>query len=260
MSERVARGSVPSDLTSTSSDWVAGTSERLSIAPERSALLSERVQERAVVANSNSIRPSVRPSSPSVPSAITATAHDPWQEYAARIPEAPESGTVRGLYFTEIMRLVPSMRGNSRRRFVPFSKYPLREYMQLLIDAGRAAHPTKVPAQALQALGLTTFSAFSSSISGMSLLSSVGVDIERVLELVPKAYPLTVQPGRVEIVSRSAGEAVVQLRELWTYPESYHVGVWLGAMDILGIEGKIEVIRHGWCNVDFHVRWSRKER
>jgi uncharacterized protein (TIGR02265 family) len=211
--------------------------------------------ERASVANSNSVRPSARPVQPAATSSS-----DPWHEYVGRIQEAPESGTVRGLYFGEIMRLVPWLRASNTRRYLPFSKYPLREYMQLLVDAGRAAHPSKTPHNALQALGLTTYSTFASSIAGMSLLSSMAIDVERVLELAPRAYPLTITPGSVEIVSRTPGEAIVQLRNMWTFPESYHVGVWLGAMEILSVEGTIDVIRHGWCNVDFHLRWTRNGR
>lgn len=183
-------------------------------------------------------------------------ASDPWAEYVLRSQEAPEDGTVRGLYFTELLRLVPRLRAQQRRRYVPFSKYPLREYMRLLIDAARAAHPEKEPGRALCALGLTTYATFASSMAGSSLLSSVAMDQDRLLELAPLAYPLTIEPGVVEVVSRTQRTAVVKLRDVWTFPESYQVGVWLGAMEILGVDGSVEVIRHGWCSVDFYVRWT----
>jgi uncharacterized protein (TIGR02265 family) len=223
----------------------------------RSGAPAERTSTRpartAEVANSNGLRPSLRTS-------VAPPSQDPWKEYVARISEAPESGTVRGLYFSEMLRLAPMLRSTHQQRYVGFSKYPLRDYMQLLIDAGRTAHASKTPEQALYALGLTTYSTFASSISGMALLSSISVDIERVLDLVSRAYPLALEPSRVELVSRGTGVAVVQLRDVWTFPETYHVGVWLGGMDILGLEGEIDVIRHGWSSVDFHLKWRRKTR
>lgn len=223
--------------------------ERPSTKPER----RERPSRASEVANSNGLRPSLKAS-------VAPPSQDPWKEYAARIADAPESGTVRGLYFAEILRLAPMLRSMHQQRYVAFSKYPLRDFMQLLIDAGRTVHASKTPEQALYTLGLTTYSTFASSISGMALLSSIGIDIERVLDLVSRAYPLALEPSRVELVSRGIGEAVVQLRDVWTFPESYHVGVWLGGMDILGLTGEVDVIRHNWSSVDFHLKWRRKTR
>lgn len=210
--------------------------------------------DRGSIASSNSLRPSFWPAP------ATVEASDPWQEYVSRIAEAPETGTVRGLYFSEIMRLAPWLRGTARRRYVPFSKYPLREFMQLLVDAGRQAHPSKSPHEALRLLGMTTYSTFASSMAGVSLLSSVSIDIERILELTPHIYPLAIEPARIEIAHRAPGEAIIQLRDVWTFPESYQVGVWLGGMSFVGVDGTIDVIRHGWCNVDFHLRWTRNNR
>ncbi len=196
-------------------------------------------------------RASLRSSEPALGSIAPV---DRWQEYEARIFEAPENGTVRGMFFTEILRLAPGVRASHRRRYLPFSKYPLRDYMQLLVDAGRSAFPSHAPEEGLRELGRTAFPIFTSSMAGIALFGGVGTNYERVLELIPKAYPLTIEPCRVELVSRVDNEAVFKLRDLWTYPESYQVGVWLGGLQVLGLDGTIDVIRHSWCSVDFHVR------
>lgn len=185
-------------------------------------------------------------------------AEDPWQEYVARIAEAPESGTVRGLYFTEILRLAPDAMNAERRRFIPFSKYPLREFMRLLVDAGQLAHEGRDPADALQRLGRTTYTTFAASMAGMTLLAGLSVDIVRLLDLLPKIYPLTMDPGSARVLWRGEAEAVVHLRDLWTFPEAYQVGVWLGALEALDLIGTMDVIRHSWSSVDFHVRWQRR--
>lgn len=181
---------------------------------------------------------------------------DAWSEYVARIEEAPASGTVRGVFFNEILRLVPLLRASRRPRYLPFSKYPLREFMQLLVDGARIAHPMKSPESALSLLGLTTYATFASSMAGASLLASPAYHQGRVLELAPRAYPLALEPGGVEVVSYCSDEAVVKLRDVWPFPESFHRGVWLGAMQALGVTGSVDVIRHGWCHVDFHLRWG----
>ncbi len=205
-------------------------------------------------------RPSLRPSMrSSVPAPFSVRPPGPWEEYEARILEAPDNGTVRGMFFTEILRLAPGLRVTHKRRYLPFSKYPLRDYMQLLIDAGKSAHPTRTPEDGLRELGRTAYPTFTSSMAGIALFGGLSSNSERVLELIPKAYPLTVEPCRVELVSRGEREAVFKLRDLWTFPESYQLGVWLGGLQVLGVEGTIDVIRHSWCSVDFHVHWRLRE-
>jgi len=232
----------------------------LTVRPEsevaRASVRPSGIELRGSMATESAKPPGLRPRTPIPPFQGATGIADAWLECQARIQDAPDAGTVRGLYFSEILRLVPALRSCNRRRYVPFSKYPLREYMQLLVDAAQFAHPGKEPERALRELGMTTYGTFAASMAGASLLSSPAFHDGRLLDLAPQAYPLTIEPGSVEIVSRSTHDAVVKLRDLWTFPESFQKGVWLGAMRMLGIDGSIDVIRHGWCSVDFHVRWS----
>lgn len=201
-----------------------------------------------------SVRPRLSTFPSSVPPARSVFPGDPWADHVARVAEAPESGTVRGLFFTEVHRLVPALQ-SARTRYIPFGKYPLRDFMSLLIEAGRMAHPGKSPDESLRLLGLSMFSAFSSSIVGISLFS--GVTFERALDLAPQAYRHTIEPARVELVSRTSHEAVVKLRDVWAFPESFQVGVWTGGLVALKLNGSIECIRHSWSSVDFRLTFVR---
>lgn len=182
---------------------------------------------------------------------------DVFHEYALRINEAPEAGCVRGMFFSEIIRLVPNIPTSRRARYLPFSMYPLREFMQLLVDGARTIAPNRNPEETLRDLGRTAYETFASSMVGISLLSGAGTsESARVLALVPRAYAMLLEPGSAEVVSVTDREAVVKLRDVWSFPESYNVGAWLGALSVLNVEGTVDVIRHSWCNVDLHVRWS----
>lgn len=66
-------------------------------------------------------------------------------------------------------------------------------------------------------------------------------------------------PGCASVLSCGTPEAIIALRDVWSFPESYNVGAWLGGFDALGVEASIDVIRHSWCNVDLHVRWSSRK-
>lgn len=206
-------------------------------------------------------RPSVRPPS-TITTRTTSASPRPAQhaeifsEYAQRIAEAPEVGCVRGMFFAEIVRLVPTVSTSVRARYLPFSMYPLREFMQLLVEGARTMAPSKNPEDALRELGQSAYATFASSMVGISLLSGAGDDATSVLTLLPRAYAMLFDPGTAEIVSHGKHEALVKLRDVWSFPESYNVGVWLGALDVLDVDGTVDVIRHSWCNVDLHVRWS----
>ena len=91
-------------------------------------------------------------------------------EHFARIGEAPEVGLVRGMFFGDLQRLVPPHRSPMQRRYLPFSMYPLREFMQLLLTTARDQYPAHAPDDALCALGRRGYGVFAASMAGMSLL------------------------------------------------------------------------------------------
>lgn len=209
-------------------------------------------------------RPSVRPPS-TITTRTTSASPRPslhaemFHEYTQRIAEAPETGCVRGMFCAEIVRLAPAVSPSARTRYLPFSMYPLREFMQLLVEATRTMAPSRNPEDVLRELGQSAYATFASSMVGISLLSGAGNDAPAVLSLLPRAYAMMFDPGTAEIVSQAKDEALVKLRDVWSFPESYNVGVWLGALDLLQLDGTVDVIRHSWCNVDLHVRWSGRK-
>lgn len=180
---------------------------------------------------------------------------DAWEEHRERIALAPESGTVRGLFFRDILRLAPQLQA-TRARYLPFSSYPMREYMALLLDGARAAFPGQPPAAALRRMGHGVYEAFAASLAGSALFGIIQHEYIRVLELTPKAYPLTMTPGNVEVHFESDTHAVARLREVWPFPESFHLGIWEGAYRVLSVSGEVQVVPLTRSSVDLHLRWD----
>jgi uncharacterized protein (TIGR02265 family) len=190
-----------------------------------------------------------------VGAAVERQASDAYLEHVERIQHAPESGVVRGLYFLDLLRAAPHIAA-PRKRYIAFSNYPMREFMQMVVNAARAAHPAAAPQEAIRRLGFGVYDVFANSLSGSALLSVAQRDFIRVLDLAPRGYELSVEPCKVTIEAEGHnGRALVQLRELWTFPEAYHVGLWQGMLAALGIEGTVTHEVLSPSAVDLQIKW-----
>jgi uncharacterized protein (TIGR02265 family) len=181
---------------------------------------------------------------------------DTWDDFAARVEAAPGWAEIRGMFLREVLRLEPRV-PSPRPNYVAFSLYPVREYMQLLLDTARIKYPDKTPANALLELGLGVYSLFARSMSGIAIFSVAGSNFSRICELSSKAYSITLKPGDARLAESQPGYALVQLRDVWPFPESFHCGVWLGAMQACNVRGTIEVSRIGPSDVDFGIKWQK---
>src|SRR4051812_45434753 len=61
---------------------------------------------------------------------------DSWEKLIDRVEAVPEGAQVRGMFLREVTRMSLDG-GKSGSRYVPFSMYPVREYMQLMINTAK---------------------------------------------------------------------------------------------------------------------------
>jgi uncharacterized protein (TIGR02265 family) len=178
-----------------------------------------------------------------------------WEDLAARIDLTPPDAKIRGMFLREAIRLGGRAAANERN-YVPFSLYPVRDYMALLLRIAIAKSPSKSAANALLDLGLGVYPLFASSMTGVAIFAVAHVDFRRVCELCPKAYNVTLKPASATTVHATNSEAIVQLRKVWIFPEIFHAGIWIGAMHTTKVKGSIEITQHSPCDVDLHMRWT----
>jgi len=127
-----------------------------------------------------------------------------------------------------------------------------------LLRIAAARSPSKSAATALLELGYGVYSQFASSIAGTAIFAMAQLDFRRVCELSPKAYGVTLKPGGTEVVHAGPNDAVVRLVQVWAYPDVFHTGIWLGAMEACGASGTIEVKRRLPSSVELHMHWTQR--
>jgi len=178
-----------------------------------------------------------------------------WSSLAARIEAVPVRGTIRGMFVRQARAWLP---GTESARYLPFANYSLREYMETLLKAAERRHPREKPTDALIQLGLDVYPVFASSLVGSTIFGiAVATNaFHHVVQLAPRAYPVTLTPGHINVVRCDAASALVELRDIWVFPEFFHAGIWLGAMKACGVHGAIEIVRRSPCDVDFQLRWG----
>ena len=178
-----------------------------------------------------------------------------WEQLRARIPAVPKDASIRGMFPKELMQSAPHLK-SPRERYLPFSSYPMSEYLELILLVAQDRYPQLSPADAVLKVGLNVYTTFASSLAGVAIFSMAQLDIKRTVELAPKAYDVTLRPGQLHVVECNEGHAVVQLRNVWAFPDIFHAGIWLGAMQSFRTRGSIEVTRCTLSEVDFELRWE----
>lgn len=185
-------------------------------------------------------------------------ATDSWESLRARISSTPADAKIRGMFLRDLIRAVPTVKIKAPY-YIPFSLYPIRDYMDLILQIARARYPNETPANGVLRVGSSVYTTFMASLSGKAIFALADVDFRRAVELSPKAYEVTIKPGKVEVHSLTPKEAFIGMRSVWPFPDIFHVGVWLGGMQSFGVSGTIEATRRTLSDVDFRVRWWPKD-
>jgi uncharacterized protein (TIGR02265 family) len=175
------------------------------------------------------------------------------------ISEVPKGATVKGMYLSSMMASLD--RGGYARptkdKFVPFKDYPLTAYMRLMLDASALAWPNLPPREGLRSLGQGAYPTLAESMVGRVIFSVAGRSWKAALPLTEKAYGVSLSPGSAKLAHLTDHSAVLELRDIWNFADSYQVGVMEGAMVAFGVEGTVTARRRDRkCDVDLQLRWT----
>ena len=174
----------------------------------------------------------------------------------AHLALVPPAATVKGMFWNDLHRVAErSDVSMESKRYATFKDYPLVDYMRAVADVACRARPGATTSKAISELGKRGFSILSSSLAGKVLFAISGRDLAATLGLVSEAYKRCLSPGQAALGSISPGRAVIELRDVWNYTQSYQVGVFEGVIEHFGYTGSVRLRVHSPCDADYLLEW-----
>ncbi len=192
----------------------------------------------------------------------------------AYLAACPTEATTRGIFFESVQKVVQAELGRiddavyagleaRRWSWVPFKTYPLRDFMRLAHNAARLAFPRLAQGEALRRIGWQCFPTFGATMAGRVALYAFGQQTADLITALPKSYMLALPGSRVTVHSLGKSHARVELRDVYSFAETYHAGIIEGASRARG-ETRLQVLVAARgsrsCDVDFDLQWTRATR
>lgn len=169
----------------------------------------------------------------------------------------PESATITGMFLEPTARDARQQGkplASARERYVPFRFYPLREHVQLLVEASSAYFPQLPLRKALRKLGRAGPNAFLASTLGRVSIAAAHGTVDFIARLA-KSYPINLPGTRAEVLDVDAHNAVVSLRDLLFFADCHHVGVFEGVLRYAGVHGEVKIKSHSAYDIDLWCSW-----
>jgi uncharacterized protein (TIGR02265 family) len=173
----------------------------------------------------------------------------------ARIRDTPSEKQTKGMFLEQLARAARAVGGASPTRYVTFRDYPLREFMRLMADTAALRHPGLPLREAFRRVGSDAFSTLMNSVPGRVLYRLARGNVRAALCLAPEAYKHTLSHCSVSVRLEAPRQVVLEFRDVWNFPECYHVGVVEGACRAFGAEPRVRACVRSACDVDLLVRW-----
>jgi uncharacterized protein (TIGR02265 family) len=173
-----------------------------------------------------------------------------------RIAATPATAVTRGMYIQKLVDLMAANGVPPTQKFVAFKNYPIREFMRYIADASRLLHPRQPIRQAMCTLGRLVFPTLQESLALRVIFAFAGNNYEAALKRVADGYSHSQSPGAAHLAHFTPGEAIVELRNVWNFPDCYQIGVHEGALTWYQRNGTIELRVLSPCDVDLRIRWK----
>ena len=146
--------------------------------------------------------------------------------------------------------------GLPRNRWLPFLKYPLRELMQLVVNAARLLYPKQPVAEGLRRVGWFAYPSFAATMAGRVVLYAFGEELDHVVRSVPKVYTICVPEAQVTLTLQRERHFRLEFRGVHCFVDTYHRGVIEGAIWCYGFDPSVEVTPGPrLCDADMVANW-----
>ncbi len=175
----------------------------------------------------------------------------------ALLKQLPQGATVRGLFFAQVTDCVNRNAGEAFAGVSHslYQHYPMAEFIDHVVEAGKLCYPKEPLREQLRRMGTGVYPYFEQTMPGKAIFAFASNRFERVAKLAGKGYSVALSPGSCETFV-TPGRAIAKLRDVWTFPTSLQVGIWEGAMQVCGTDGRVRVREYAPCDADLEITWA----
>lgn len=176
----------------------------------------------------------------------------------AYIRATPSENTVRGMFFNSYIAEL-ERRGVAlpeERSYISFKLYSLRDWMRFVVPAAKSLWPELPLRGAIRRAGRFAYPTFADSIIGRVTFGVLGKDLRSILRIAGKGYTHSLDPGAAEIRELGTNHAWLILHDVFSYIDTYHVGVFEGVLQVCEREGEVFCRRHSYGEAELFITWD----
>ncbi len=177
------------------------------------------------------------------------------EDTTARLKQMPPDANAKGMFLWSVAETMAQWSGKKAPNYIRFKDYPIREFVELAVETVRVAFPRVPLKEGLRRLGQQVYPMFKATLVGGTIFGIAARDWPSTLALIPRAYPISIQPGTADLIEVGERQAIIQLRQVWSFPDSYQVGVFEGTMHALGVNGTVKLRNVSLCDADLLLSW-----
>lgn len=169
----------------------------------------------------------------------------------------PDEQALRGLFFNSVIDMADShgVTLAGARRYVDFKHYPIREWMELCLEAARLCYPQLPLRGGLRRLGQLAYPCFASSMVGRVIFGILGDDTPRIMSILSKGYDVSVTGINMIILACDEHSVRARFEKTYGFIDSFQVGVFEGVLDVCKRPGEVYVRVDSVCEGEIFARW-----
>ncbi len=141
------------------------------------------------------------------------------------------------------------------RKYTSFREYPGEELLDLLVATAQGVWPNVSTREGLRRVGRLAYPTLYHSLIGRVVFGALARDIHRIWGVVSKGYALSGSTGSATLVEVRDNDAIVRLEGIYSFVDSWHVGIFEGAVELYDAEPEVLVKKTSPTSADFLVRW-----
>ena len=162
---------------------------------------------------------------------------------------------VRGVFFDSAIKLAKRQANKSlgRGQYSALRNYPALELVEVLVECAQLVYPKQSLRQALRLIGQQVFVNLLDIPAATFMFSVAGRDAKKIFKLIERAYKLF-SSGATTSLREEDDAMIVVMRKHWLFADSYHCGIFEGAIRANEADAEIAVRRYSLCDVDIRIK------